>query len=342
MPLAARVKGAGLKFLLDFHYSDTWADPGKQTKPAGWKDLSFQDLEQRLYEYNRDALAAFRAAGASPEYVQVGNEIIGGLLWPDGRVGGNYENPRQWEQLGRLLKAAIRGVREGAGPQPPGILLHIDRGGDWGATRWFFDNLRQQAVEFDIVGQSYYPFWHGTLDALRTCLNNTAQRYAKPIAVVETAFPWTNAAPVLGLPATPAGQAAFVVELVKIVKGLPRDLGVGIFWWGTEYRQVNGVRTAGFENRGFFDRTGEILPAAAALGQSARPVVLRAIPEGAGLRLSWPATAELVPAATTDLRPPISWTLAEVEIQAHGTALSAFLPVEPVGSRFFRLQRAGE
>ena len=159
LPLAVRAKNAGLQLLLNFHYSDTWADPGQQTKPAAWTDLTtFDALEQQMYDYNSNAIAAFKAARAMPEYVQVGNEIIGGMLWPDGRVGGSYDTSTQWSQLGRLIKAAIRGIKDAAGTNKPGIMIHIDRGGDWDGTRWFFDHLGQQQVEFDAIGQSYYPF----------------------------------------------------------------------------------------------------------------------------------------------------------------------------------------
>src|SRR5690348_1606326 len=103
LPLALRVKKAGLRLLLDFHYSDTWADPGHQRKPAAWTNLTFVQLVQQMHDYNSNAIAAFNAAGAMPDCVQIGNEITSGLLWPDGEVGGSYETPAQWAQLGQLL-----------------------------------------------------------------------------------------------------------------------------------------------------------------------------------------------------------------------------------------------
>ncbi|HMJ65244.1 MAG TPA: glycosyl hydrolase 53 family protein, partial [Candidatus Binatia bacterium] len=226
LPLAVRAKRAGLQLMLDFHYSDSWADPGKQTKPAAWAGLNFAALEQRMYDYNSNTIAAFNAVGASPEYVQVGNEIIGGMLWPDGRVGGSYDTPAQWTNLTRLVKAAIRGIKDAAGTNAPKIIIHIDRGGDWPGTQWFFDNLVQRQVDFDIIGESYYPWWHGTLTALRACLNNAANRYGKPLIIAETAFPWTNSTNIVGIPATPEGQIQFVTELAKIVKAVPNQRGV--------------------------------------------------------------------------------------------------------------------
>jgi len=276
VPLAVRVKKAGLQFLLDFHYSDSWADPGKQTKPAAWQDLSFEQLEQRMYEYNRDCIAAFKQAGAMPDFVQVGNEITPGMVWPDGRVGGKFEKPEQWAQLGRLMKAASRGIKEAAGTPAPKIIVHIDRGGDWNTTKWFFDNLARQQVEFDIIGQSYYPFWHGTLENLRTCLTNAARDYGKPVLVAETAFPWIEKEwdgkplkPIVGINPGKEGQVQFIAELAKVVKSVPDGRGIGIFWWGTEYQPLPGTNLGGFDGRSFFDNDGNALPALDALGKSA-------------------------------------------------------------------------
>ncbi len=275
VPLAARVKKTGLQFLLDFHYSDTWADPDKQAKPAAWKELSFDQLEQRLFEYNRDCIAAFKKAGAMPDYVQVGNEITPGMLWPDGKVGGKFDTPEQWQKLGRLLKAAIRGITEAAGSDMPKLVIHIDRGGDWKATQWFFDHLREQQVPFDIIGESYYPFWHGSLEALQTCLVNAAQRYQKPVMVAETAFPWDTKSrgdkAIVGIMPGREGQVQFMEKLAAIVKGVPNGRGMGIFYWAAEFQPLAGTGLAGFENSSFFDEDGNALPVLKAFGQLSKP-----------------------------------------------------------------------
>jgi len=275
LPLAKRVKVAGLQLLLDFHYSDTWADPGHQTKPRAWEGLPFDQLEQRMLEYNRDTLAAFRAAGALPDYVQIGNETPMGLLWPDGKV----DKPEKWAQLARLIRAAGRGIAEGAGARKPKTLLHLDRGGNWGTTQWFFDEiLRRQQVEFDIIGQSYYPFWHGTFDDLRKCLTGCVERYGKPVIVAETAFPWATTtgdgkpvAPLNGIPPGPEGQVRFTRELGRILKELPDGKGLGVFWWGAEFQATPGLNFDGFETRSFWDREGNVLPVVDALGALASP-----------------------------------------------------------------------
>ncbi len=266
VPLAVRAKKAGLQFLLDFHYSDTWADPGKQTKPAAWTNLTFTALASQMRSYNSNCIAAFRNAGAMPDYVQVGNEITAGMLWPHGRVGGAYDTSAQWNHLGQLLTNAIAGIRDAAGARTPKLILHIDRGGDWRGTQWFFDHVLEQCVPFDIIGLSYYAWWHGTLEDLRTCLTNTAQRYGKPVLIAETAFPWGNSKEVCGIPANPAGQLKYVATLAQILRDVPDGRGAGVLWWGAEYQSVRGMGLAGFDRKSFFDADGNVLPVVAALG----------------------------------------------------------------------------
>jgi len=340
LPLALRARNAGLQLLLNFHYSDTWADPGKQTRPTAWSNLTtFAALEQQMYLYNSNTIAAFKAAGAMPEYVQVGNEIIGGVLWPDGRVGGAYDTPAQWSQLARLIRAAIRGIKDAAGTAQPKIIIHIDRGGDWPGTRWFFDNLRQQQVDFDIIGESYYAWWHGSPDALRTCLSNAVQRYSKPIVVAETAFPWTNSADVYGIPATTSGQIQYVIELAKIVNGLPGGNGIGIFWWGTEYVRLPGTPLAGFDSRSFFDYQGNTLPVARAFGQLAAPIQMSITLTGPVLTLQWPISgAGLSLVTASNLSPPFAWLPVTNQVQSTGLVFTATLPLREDHTRFYRLQ----
>lgn len=340
LPLALRVKNAGLQLLLNFHYSDSWADPGKQTKPAAWTNLAtFAALEQQMYLYNSNTIAAFKAAGAMPEYVQVGNEIIGGMLWPDGRVGGAYDTRAQWSQLARLIKAAIRGIKDAAGATSPRIMIHIDRGGDWPGTRWFFDNLRLQQVDFDLIGESYYAWWHGSPDALRTCLSNAVQRYSKPIILVETAFPWTNSSDLYGIPATTNGQIQYVIELAKIVKGLQGSNGIGIFWWGTEYVRLPGTPLAGFDSRSFFDYAGNTLPVARAFGQLTAPIQMSATLTDAVLTLQWPLSGAGMSLVTaSNLNPPTAWQPVINPIQSTGLVFTTTLPAQATHTRFYRLQ----
>jgi arabinogalactan endo-1,4-beta-galactosidase len=339
VPLAVEVKSNGLKFLLDFHYSDSWADPGKQTKPSAWTNLNFTQLVQQMRSYNSNCIAAFNAAGAMPDYIQIGNEITSGLLWTDGQVSGNTNTA--WSKLGQLMKAAINGINDAAGTNDPKIIVHIDRGGDWSTTQWYFDNLLHQQVPFDIIGESYYPWWHGDLTALSNCLNNAAQRYNKPVIVAETAYPWTNNSynPNLGMPISPTGQVQYVVALASIVKRVSGGRGLGIFWWGTEYVPVSGYNLANFHKTSFFDHAGNTLPVAGAFGQLTAPLIMNATLNGAGVTLKWPLSgAGMSLRSTTNLAPPAAWAPVTNSLQTTGSVFSVTLPMAASQNRYYRLQ----
>jgi arabinogalactan endo-1,4-beta-galactosidase len=246
IPLARRIRAAGATFLLDIHYSDTWADPQHQEIPLAWRGLSFDSLEAVVETYSRNTIRAFKDAGAMPDWVQVGNEITRGTLWPVGQlqIPGSteylppqpYDSVAQWDHLTRLLKAGIRGVRAGAGDTPPRIAIHIDRGGDWATTRWFFDHLAAAQVDYDIIAQSFYPPWrHGTLEDLWTNMNECARRYGKDFLVTETGYGRSQRPdnPDMLWPQTPEGRLQFMVDLVNTVKAAPR--GLGVQYWAPEF-----------------------------------------------------------------------------------------------------------
>ncbi|HEX9105894.1 MAG TPA: glycosyl hydrolase 53 family protein [Longimicrobiales bacterium] len=273
--LARRVKAGGAKLLLDFHYSDTWADPGHQDIPGAWQGLGSDSLERRVERYSANAIAQLKAAGALPDIVQIGNEIDGGILWPAGRVSGpGYDTPAQWAQFARLLQAGIRGVR---GALAPGdsvrIMLHYSQGGSVGGTRWFFDHLAGAGVPYDIIGLSYYPFWHGTLADLSANLQATAARYGHDIMVVETTYPWraggwedmaTNRLAMTWATSV-AGQAQFARDLVSAVAQTPGGRGLGVVWWYPEAILVPGLFVWGGGSLALFDATGNLVPAAGVL-----------------------------------------------------------------------------
>jgi arabinogalactan endo-1,4-beta-galactosidase len=341
LPLAVRVKNAGLQFLLDFHYSDTWADPGHQAKPVAWTNLSSAQLVQQMRDYNSNSIAAFKAAGAMPDYVQVGNEITGGMLWTNGAVPG-ADATAQWSQLGQLMKAAIQGIADAAGTNMPKIIVHIDRGGSWSGTQWFFDNLNAQGVPYDIIGESYYPYWHGSVSNVANCLTNAAKRYAKPVIIAETDFPWTNSywtTNIYGIPGTTNGQVQFLTALAQIVKNVPGRLGAGIVWWAAEYQKVTGVNEAGFYTASFFDYGGNVLPVADAFGQLVAPVTLNPTLAGPALNLQWPLSGAGMKLMTaTNLVLPAAWLPVTNTVQNTGTWFTITLPVDTVQSRFYRLQ----
>jgi arabinogalactan endo-1,4-beta-galactosidase len=269
LAMAERLGKLGLGFLLDLHYSDTWADPGRQTKPAAWADLAFEDLRDSLYDYTRQVIAELAGQNTLPDMVQIGNEITCGMLWDDGRLCGPFDTAEQWGKLSQLLKAAISGVDDGLGVDDSvGIVIHVDCGGDSARCRWFFDHLARQGVDFDVIGLSYYPWWHGTLDDLRANLGMLAGRYGKDIIVVETAYPWTlgwfddthnmvglREQLLAGYPASVAGQRRFLADLASVISQTPGGRGRGLFYWAPEYISVPKLGSP-WENMTLFDFSG--------------------------------------------------------------------------------------
>jgi arabinogalactan endo-1,4-beta-galactosidase len=270
--MASRIKNLGLKFLLDIHYSDTWADPGQQTKPFSWQNLSVQELKDSVYQYTFNILTALKHQNTLPDIVQIGNEITCGMLWNDGRVCDQFNSPEQWAQLGELINEAIRGVNESLDPGDTiKTLIHIDRGGDNSGSQWFFDHLSAQNVEFDIIGLSYYPWWQGTLVDLELNLHDLAQRYGKEIIIVETAYPWTldwndNTHNIVGdtsqlhpgYPSTVEGQTNFLHDLFNLVIDIPEGKGLGLFYWAPEWVSTPALGSP-WENVTLFDFSGELL-----------------------------------------------------------------------------------
>lgn len=200
--MAKRVANAGMKLLLDFHYSDYWADPQQQFKPLAWSEIGYESLKDSVRNYTKNVLLALKAQGTFPAMVQIGNEINHGMLWPDGHIS----NP---DGLAGLLKAGISGTRE-VDPDLP-VMLHIALGGQNQEARFWLDNMIARGVTFDIIGISYYPRWHGTLEDLHFNLNDLSSRYQLPINVVE----YSN----------------FKKEVHDIVFSLPDNLGKGAAIW---------------------------------------------------------------------------------------------------------------
>jgi arabinogalactan endo-1,4-beta-galactosidase len=246
IPLAKRIKAAGGSVLLCLHLSDGWADPQHQLIPGAWEGLDFPALEKQVESYTHDTIARMKDAGVMPDWVQVGNEITRGTLWPlaQVRVPGStehnppepYDDAQQWDRLTRVLKAGIRGVKSAAGSNPPRIAIHIDKGANWEVTRWFFDHLTAAQVDYDIIAQSFYPPWHhGTLEGLRQNMHQCAERYGKDFMVVETGYGRSAVPdnPDMRWPQTPAGRLQFMADLVNTVKQAPR--GTAVMYWQPEW-----------------------------------------------------------------------------------------------------------
>ncbi|SEH00714.1 arabinogalactan endo-1,4-beta-galactosidase [Nonomuraea solani] len=277
LAVARRVKAQGMKLLIDFHYSDTWADPGKQFKPAAWAALPFEQLRQAVYDHTYDVLSALRRQGTTADMVQVGNEINGGLLWPDG-------SNANWPNTAALLNAGYDAVKRVS--RSTKVVLHLANGGDNGLYRWWFDNAGAHGIRYDVIGLSYYGYWHGTLEAFQANINDVATRYGKPVVVVETAYPFTTAdddgweniitsgEPFPGYPATPEGQSAMLTRVADIVRAVPDGLGLGLFTWEATWTGVKGngwdpadpTTGNGWENQALFDYDDRALPAMRVLG----------------------------------------------------------------------------
>jgi len=200
--MAKRVKAAGMKLLLDFHYSDYWADPGKQFKPAAWEKLNPVELKQALYDFTKKVMQELKDQGTTPDMVQIGNEINHGIVWPEGSVSNI-------DYLAQLIKAGTAAVKS-VDPKVV-MMLHIALGGQNDESVFFIDNMLARGVHFDVIGQSYYPKWHGTLADLNSNLNDLVRRYDKEVIVVE--------------------YSQFKDEVNKIAFELPEGKGMGTCIW---------------------------------------------------------------------------------------------------------------
>jgi arabinogalactan endo-1,4-beta-galactosidase len=256
IPLAKRIKAAGATFLLCIHLSDTWADPQHQEIPTAWEKLDFDGLEKQVEAYTYGTIKQLKNAGAMPDWVQVGNEITRGTLWPlaQVKVPGStkynppepYDDARQWDRLTRILKAGIRGVKSAAGNTPPRIAIHIDKGASWDVTKWYFDHLNEAHVEYDIIAQSFYPEWnHGTLEQLWDNMNRCAERYHKNFLVVESGYGRSHIPNNQSMlwPETPEGRLQFMADIVNTVKKAPH--GLGVMYWAPEREAWNADGSPG-------------------------------------------------------------------------------------------------
>lgn len=286
--LAKRVKAQGMKLLLDFHYSDFWTDPGKQFKPKAWEKMDYPQLKTAIHDYTRDTIARFKKEGVLPDMVQIGNEINGGMLWPEGKSWG--QGGGEFDRLAGLLTAAIGGLKENLtdGEQVK-VMLHLAEGTKNDTFRWWFDEITRRNVPFDIIGLSMYTYWNGPISALKANMDDISKRYNKDVIVVEAAYGYTldncdNAENSFqakeekdgGYPGTVQGQYDYIHDLMQAVIDVPDHRGKGIFYWEPTWIAVPGTTWAtkagmkyihdewkegnARENQALFDCQGKVLP----------------------------------------------------------------------------------
>ena len=275
--LAQRAKNAGIDVCLDLHFSDDWADPGKQNIPASWSNSNVQLLASQLNAYVTNTLNEFKSRNLPLAYVQLGNEITNGMLWPLGKISSNDQY--QWKNLATLYNSAVAALRSTL-PSAKN-LLHLDAGGDAKRIRWWLMQASQYWIrDFNVVGLSYYPQWHGPLKGLQETLDMVAWEFNKPVVIAETAYPWTTTrfggdvldpytSTLSGYPATPSGQSAYLKKLNSIVKSLYGGNGIGVWWWeGLAGRVSSNGRViwdSGMTNSTLVSDVDKALPALAAI-----------------------------------------------------------------------------
>ncbi|MBP2335020.1 arabinogalactan endo-1,4-beta-galactosidase [Saccharothrix coeruleofusca] len=266
---ARTVKAKGLKLLVDFHYSDTWADPGKQYKPAAWASHGIGQLRTDVHDYTYDVCTALKAQGTTPDSVQIGNEINVGMLWNDGKVINN-----DFTNLSLLLKAGYDATK--ACDSGTEVMVHTANADNLDHARWFYDGIRSKGVAWDITALSYYCSWHGTLANLYNVIADVRSRYGKDVVLAETAYPFTDqnadgtgnsiTTGCADYPLTPTGQATNFAH----VQNTARDAGaIGVFYWeptwyavpgnGWDPADINGSGN-GWDNMAVFDRDGRLNP----------------------------------------------------------------------------------
>ena len=274
LDIANRANSVGLDLFLDFHYSDTWADPSSQEKPSAWEDLNFETLCDSVEQYSHHVITKLKNQNTLPKYVQIGNETDCGLLWPDGYICNESNNDSQWSKLRELFIHAIEGVNSALDTQDTlEIIAHVSSGGNW-----FFSNLLEMGIDIDILSISYYPMWHGTLNDLNNNIDALGNQFQKPILIAETAYPFTlqwndNTNNILGFEsqiledyeATEEGQFLFLRDLITLVNG--NDYGLGICYWAPDWISTNQFGSP-WENQTLFDFDGELLYAISAFDNS--------------------------------------------------------------------------
>ncbi len=233
---ALRAKDLGMKIMIDFHYSDSWADPGQQTKPAAWASQDLAALQTSVYDHTVSVMNALKANGITPEWVQVGNETNDGMLWPDGKASTNMAN------YAKLFIAGYNAVKSVSATSK--VMVHVSNGYDNALFRWNLDGLKANGANWDVIGMSLYPTAANWASLNKQCLSNMndmVSRFGKEIMITEVGMSWTDS----------TACKAFITDITSKTKSLPNNKGLGVFYWEPEaYNNWQGYSKGAFNNAG--------------------------------------------------------------------------------------------
>ena len=273
--IAQKARMVNMKIILDLHYSDTWADPENQEKPYDWELLSFDELKTAVHDFTYDAVMYFKNRGITPYMIQIGNEINNGMIYPEGKIVWN--DSTSYDKLADLLKSGIDGAKQA--DEYIETIIHLADGGKWPIFDNFFTKMDERDVDYDVIGVSFYPFYHGTLDSLKTNLENIVEKFDKPVFVAEASYAFTHRAHAQashifgdnqeekgGYLATIQGQATSIRDIIDVVANVPDDKGLGIIYWEPAWLPVAGAgwaeagTMATWSNQALFTYGGRALP----------------------------------------------------------------------------------
>ena len=237
---ALRANNLGMRIMIDFHYSDSWADPSIQTKPAAWASLSFADLKTAVGTHTTEVLNLLKTNNITPEWVQVGNETGNGMLWDDGKASANMAN---YAALNNAGYDAVKAVFPNAK-----VVVHLNNGFDNGLFRWMFDGLKSNGAKWDVIGMSLYPYWYKTSNDWQNCnidclanMNDMVSRYGKEVMICETGMSWDS----------PVVAKSFLADLILKTKSVASNKGLGVFYWEPEaYGNWQGYKLGAFDDAG--------------------------------------------------------------------------------------------
>ena len=270
---ALRLKANDLGFMLDLHFSDTWADPANQNPPVAWQNLTLAELKIQVYNYTKQVLTELKNQGTTPSFVQIGNETDNGFLWNYGKVWDQYSN--NFVNFSELFNKGSQAVREVCGTSTKVIFHHSSVEN----SIYFLNQLSAYPIDYDVIGLSYYPqFQTKNLSLVQTNLNTLAITFNKDIMLVEIAYPFTlnyndNLTNYIGnsnqiIPdytASPQGQKEFLLKMIAIVKAIPNNKGIGFVYWAPNWVSFSGNQTtsvggSAWENQCLWDFDHKALP----------------------------------------------------------------------------------